>query len=63
METFRAAEFAEALVFVHGTRAKTEAVLHAAICERAGDAKMVESWRQVLACLQQAPPRYIPLVA
>jgi hypothetical protein len=59
METFRYVEFAEALVLVHGSRAKAEAALQAAICERAGDTKMVETWGRVLACLTAArPPEY-----
>ena len=42
--------FAEALVFVHGTRAESEAALHAALCEKSGDTETAETWRK----LQQA---------
>jgi hypothetical protein len=52
MEKFKYAEFAEALVLVHGSRARSEAVMQAAICERAGDRKMVESWLRVMTHLQ-----------
>jgi hypothetical protein len=39
--------FAEALVFVHGTRAETEAARHALLCERSGDTETAETWRRV----------------
>lgn len=52
MQDFRIAEFAEALVLVHGCRAKTEAAVQAAICDRAGDTKMVESWEKLLKYLR-----------
>ena len=42
--------FAEALVFVHGTNAESEAALHASLCERSGDATTAKTWRK----LQQA---------
>ena len=37
--------FAEALVFVHGRRAESEAALHAALCEKSGDMATAETWR------------------
>ena len=39
--------FAEALVFVHGTHAESEAALHASLCERSGDATTAETWRRL----------------
>lgn len=39
--------FAEALVFVHGCRAETEAARHAALCENSGDAETAETWRKL----------------
>ena len=39
--------FAEALVFVHGTRAESEAALHAALCEKSGDLDTAETWRKL----------------
>jgi hypothetical protein len=39
--------FAEALVFVHGKGAESEAAKHALICERAGDMEAAEVWREL----------------
>ena len=39
--------FAEALVFVHGKRAESEAAMHAALCEKSGDFDTAETWRQL----------------
>jgi hypothetical protein len=39
--------FAEALVFVHGKSAESEAAKHALICERMGDMEAAETWRQL----------------
>ena len=39
--------FAEALVFVHGKAAESEAAKHAQICERLGDMETAETWRQL----------------
>lgn len=39
--------FAEALVFVHGKGAESEAAKHAQICERLGDMETAETWRQL----------------
>ena len=45
-------QFAEALVFVHGPRAETEAALHAILCEKSGDTETAETWRQVQQAVQ-----------
>jgi hypothetical protein len=37
--------FAEALVFVHGTGAESEAAKHALLCEKLGDFETAETWR------------------
>lgn len=39
--------FAEALVFVHGKSAESEAAKHALLCERMGDMDTAETWRQL----------------
>ena len=39
--------FAEALVFVHGKSAESEAARHAQLCERMGDMDTAETWRQL----------------
>ena len=39
--------FAEALVFVHGKMAETEAARHALLCERSGDPETAETWRRL----------------
>ena len=39
--------FAEALVFVHGTRAESEAARHALLCEKMGDLETAATWRQL----------------
>ena len=39
--------FAEALVFVHGKSAESEAAKHAQLCERMGDMDTAETWRQL----------------
>ena len=39
--------FAEALVFVHGKMAESEAARHAQLCERSGDAETAETWRKL----------------
>ncbi len=50
--------FAEALVFVHGMRAESEAALHAALCEKSGDMETAETWRRVQRAVRdQAKPR------
>jgi hypothetical protein len=38
---------AEALVFVHGTFAESEAARHALMSERSGDMEIAEAWREV----------------
>ena len=39
--------FAEALVFVHGKSAESEAARHAALCERMGDFDTAATWREL----------------
>ena len=39
--------FAEALVFVHGKSAESEAARHALLCEKMGDAETAATWRQL----------------
>ncbi len=39
--------FAEALVFVHGKGAESEAAKHALLCEKMGDLEAAETWRQL----------------
>jgi hypothetical protein len=45
-------QFAEALVFVHGSRAGIEAARHAILCEKSGDAETADIWRHVLQAVQ-----------
>lgn len=45
--------FAEALVFVHGTRAESEAALHASLCEKSGDTKTAKTWRKLQASVRE----------
>jgi hypothetical protein len=50
--------FAEALVFVHGMRAESEAAFHAAICEKSGDKATAETWRRLQRVVrEQTDPR------
>jgi len=49
--------FAEALVFVHGNRAESEAALHAALCERSGDKAIAETWRKLQRALHEMQPK------
>ncbi|MCX7349813.1 MAG: hypothetical protein NTZ54_09910 [Alphaproteobacteria bacterium] len=44
--------FAEALVFVHGKGAESEAAKHAQICERLGDMETADTWRQLQGALR-----------
>lgn len=39
--------FAEALVFVHGSSAESEAARHAVLCEKMGDFDAAATWRQL----------------
>lgn len=48
--------FAEALVFVHGNRAESEAARHAVLCEKSGDTETADTWRKL-----QRAVRYVPL--
>jgi hypothetical protein len=45
--------FAEALVFVHGPRAMSEASRHAELATRSGDQDMADHWHATLAELKQ----------
>ena len=45
--------FAEALVFVHGNSAESEAAKHALICEKMGDLEAAETWRQLQGAVRQ----------
>ncbi len=49
--------FADALVFVHGSRAEAEAALHAAICEKSGDENTAETWRNVQEAVRKLRPK------
>lgn len=40
-------EFAEALVFVHGKHAASEAARHALLCEKSGDTETAAQWRKI----------------
>ena len=46
-------QFADALVFVHGTRADSEAAKPALICERMGDMDAAETWRNLQSAVRQ----------
>ncbi len=48
------AQFAEALVFVHGRKAEAEAAMHATLCEKSGDMETAETWRGVQNALRFA---------
>lgn len=45
--------FAEALVFVHGMKAESEAARHAALCEKSGDTETAETWRKLQMAVRQ----------
>jgi hypothetical protein len=44
--------FAEALVFVHGVKAESEAARHAALCEKSGDMETADTWRRLQRALR-----------
>jgi hypothetical protein len=48
--------FAEALVFVHGKGAESEAAKHALICERMGDMEAAETWRLLQGAVRRLSP-------
>ena len=55
-------EFAEALVFVHGPRAASEAARHALLCEKSGDNETAAHWRKLqrqLALRLETQPEYL----
>lgn len=45
--------FAEALVFVHGKGAESEAAKHALLCEKMGDHEAAETWRRLQGAVQR----------
>ena len=45
--------FAEALVFVHGKSAESEAARHAVLCEKMGDAETAATWRQLQGAVRE----------
>jgi hypothetical protein len=50
------AHFAEALVFVHGNRALSEAARHAELAERSGDTESAARWRRTMSQLRGSSP-------
>ncbi|NJM31300.1 MAG: hypothetical protein HC855_15525 [Rhizobiales bacterium] len=49
--------YAEALVFVHGLGAESEAARHATLCERTGDAETAVTWRRLVEELRRRKPK------
>lgn len=49
--------FAEALVFVHGKQAESEAARHAQLCEKSGDSDTAATWRRVQRAVRHLEPR------
>ena len=49
--------FAEALVFVHGSRAEWEAARQAELCERTGDKEFAAMWRRLQRSLRDLRPK------
>ncbi len=47
--------FVEALVFVHGNRAESEAARHAALCEKSGDTEFAKTWRKLQRAVRELP--------
>jgi hypothetical protein len=52
--------FAEALVFVHGCRAETEAARHAALCEKSGDTETADTWRKLQSSVRTLNLKHCP---
>ncbi len=50
-------QFAEALVFVHGSKAESEAAMHASLCEKAGDSETAETWRTLQQVVRDLRPK------
>jgi hypothetical protein len=46
-------QFAEALIFVHGPYAESEAARHARLCERIGDGNTANTWRKLQIAVRQ----------
>lgn len=51
------AHFADALVFVHGNLALTEAARHAELCEKSGDMDTAARWRKTMNLVRQHGPQ------
>ncbi|MFN0194920.1 MAG: hypothetical protein ACKVP5_23560 [Aestuariivirga sp.] len=49
--------YAEALVFVHGLEAESEAARHATLCERTGDNETAVTWRRLVEELRRRKPK------
>ena len=47
--------FAEALVFVHGKSAESEAARHAVLCEKMGDLDTAATWRELQGAVRNLP--------
>jgi hypothetical protein len=47
------AHFADALVFVHGPRAMSEAARHAELCEKSGDQESAARWRRAMRIVRE----------
>ena len=45
--------FAEALVFVHGKSAESEAARHAVLCEKMGDLDTAATWRELQGAVRE----------
>lgn len=51
------AHFADALVFVHGPKAFSEAARHAELCERTGDQETADRWRRTMTLVKDHAPQ------
>lgn len=49
------AQFADALLFVHGAHAEAEAAMHAILCEKSGDMETAEIWRNLQIVVRRPP--------
>jgi hypothetical protein len=63
MENSGYSHFAEALVFVHGNGAASEAARHAQLCEKSGDTETAATWRKVQAQVNQVEVTQLPRCA
>ena len=55
--------FAEALVFVHGNKAESEAAMHAALCEKSGDMEIAQRWRSLQKAVRDLNDETLKLAA